>query len=179
MHNKKIFFISILMFFSFAHELFALSEDQVKTAYIYNIAKFIKWDKETFNSKDSALEICIVTQDSGKKAFDLLINKKVFGHPINVSYFKLSDEIDRCNIVYISDHPKIQIKKELKKIKNKKIVTIGDTYQFAEIGGMVELRLKNKKVKLHINIEALETGDCSISSKVLEISTIVKGKKND
>ena len=179
MHNKKIFFISVLIFFSFTHELSALSEDQVKTAYIYNIAKFIKWDKEAFKSKDTALEICIVTQDSDKKAFDLLRNKKVLGHPINVSYLILSDEIDKCNIIYITGYNKTQIKKELKNIKHKKILTMGDAYQFSEIGGMIELRLQKEKVKIHINIEALNSANYSISYKVLEISTIVKGKKND
>ena len=78
----------------------------------------------------------------------------------------------------MTGYTKTQIKKELKKIKNKNTLTIGDGYRFSEIGGMVELRLLNEKVKIHVNLEELKRGNCSISSNVLEISTIVKGDKN-
>ena len=175
--NKKTL-ISLLLFFGFANNIFALTDAQVKTAYVYNIAKFINWDKETFESEDSPLEICVVTKNDHIKDFDFLENKKVLGHPLKISYFKSSEEINSCHIIYMTGYTKTQIKKELKKIKNKNTLTIGDGYRFSEIGGMVELRLLNEKVKIHVNLEELKRGNCSISSNVLEISTIVKGDKN-
>jgi hypothetical protein len=155
-------------------QLFAVTEHQLRVAYLYNITKFIQWPQKSFKSEESPINICIIGKNFSKEDIETLRDKIVSGRKLNIYYYKNSKDIDMCHIAYISSSKKDTFKKSLKDIEGKNIITISDINMFANKGGMIELRRENDKIKLYVNLQALSNENLFLSSKILELSNIVK-----
>ncbi len=54
------------------------------------------------------------------------------------------------------------------------ILTVAEIKKFCESGGTINLMNKNKKVRLEINVDAAQRAGLNISSKLLNLSKIIK-----
>jgi hypothetical protein len=57
------------------------------------------------------------------------------------------------------------------------VLTVGETSNFADAGGVINFRLDNGKVGLEINVCAAQRARLQISSKLLSLARIVKDEK--
>ena len=177
---KNIHYLLLaLLLTSWSSQLFAVTEHQLKVAYLYNITKFIQWPKKSFESEESPINICIIGKKISKEDIEALRDKRVSGRKLNIYYYKNSKSLDICHIAYISSSNKDTFRNDLKNLEGKKTITISDINMFANKGGMIELRRQNNKIKLYINLQALSDENLFLSSKILELSNIVKGSNNE
>jgi hypothetical protein len=58
-------------------------------------------------------------------------------------------------------------------------LTVGETKKFSQAGGMFAFFLKEGKVKLLINQQALKKSNLEVSAKLMEIADIYEGESND
>jgi hypothetical protein len=54
-------------------------------------------------------------------------------------------------------------------------LTIGETDQFTNLGGMIFLTMEGNRVQFEVNMEAVERAKLRISSKALKLARAVKG----
>lgn len=146
-------------------------EYRIKAAYLYNLIKFIQWPKG-----DKLLlvtHICIIGSNSILKPFKNLSNRKAKGRPIEIHYQSDSDQLDRCNMLFIpgnysnSEHL-------LSLISSSAILTVGEKPSFLEQGGIVSLVVASNKIQLHINQSQAKSNGFEISGNLLEVAKIVK-----
>jgi len=163
-----------LLLTSFPSQLFAVTEGQLRVAYLYNITKFIQWPEKTFKSEKLPINICIIGKTLCKEELESLQDKIISGHRLNIYYYKNNENFDKCHIAYISDSNKNTFEDVLEKIKGKNIVTISAINMFANKGGMIELRKQKNKIILYINIQSIHNENLLLSSKVLGLARIVK-----
>ncbi len=58
------------------------------------------------------------------------------------------------------------------------ILTVGEHEQFARNGGIINFVLKNDNVRLEIDLAAAKKAGVTISSRLLAVADVVKGKTN-
>jgi hypothetical protein len=58
------------------------------------------------------------------------------------------------------------------------ILTVGEGESFARNGGIINFALKNGNVRLEIDLTAAKKAGLTISSKLLAVADVVKGKSN-
>jgi hypothetical protein len=58
------------------------------------------------------------------------------------------------------------------------ILTVGEDEPFAQNGGIIRFVLKNGNVRLAIDLNAAQKAGLTISSKLLAVADVVKGKTN-
>ena len=143
---------------------------EVKAVYLFRIANFIQWHDES--SMDS-VQFCVM---GNQKVADTLISitngKSIRSLPIGVQQ-NISPE---CNIAYLSDVERGSIETELNSNDiSPNMVTISDTLNFTELGGVIELTRIDNKIKPKINLTNAKRGNYIIGSNLLRIS-IVEGK---
>jgi hypothetical protein len=56
------------------------------------------------------------------------------------------------------------------------MLTVSDIDEFAERGGMITLNKAKNKIRLEINLDAADHSGLKVSSKLLKIAKIIKGK---
>lgn len=155
-------------------------EYQIKAAFLYNFTQFVYWPTNAFPESTASLVIGILGNDPfGSTIDDLVRGEKVNGHPLTVArYHQISEVAERdCHILFICQSEAARIDEILRAMKNRSILTVGETEGFAKNGGMIRLITERSKTRLRINAEAAKEGNLLLSAKLLKLAEIVTTKK--
>jgi hypothetical protein len=151
------------------------SEYQVKAAFIYNFTKFTDWPPGAFSSPRAPIVIGILGEDPfGQTMDDLVRGETVRERPLVVKRLRAGNDLRSCHILFISQSEKERLPAVLSQLKGSPILSVADLAGFAEQGGMVNLLLANKTVKIEINQAAAEQAGLQISAKLLKLARLVK-----
>jgi hypothetical protein len=152
-----------------------LSEYQVKAAFLYNFAKFIDWPPETFPVGNAPIQVCMVGEDPfGPVLEHTFEGKTVNGHDLMIHHTNQVQQLKGCQIAFISDSERKHLPEILADLQGASVLTVGDSNQFAELGGMIGFTLENNKVRFEINLDAATRARLKISSKLLSVARIVR-----
>ena len=151
-----------------------IKEYQVKAAFLYNFAKFIQWPANAF--PDEYTPICIGTlgHDPFGAVLDGLAAKTVQGRPLEIRRFARIQDIDFCHILFINPAEHEQLFVLLATLEGRSMLTVSEIDQFAQAGGMVNFVVRDKKIRFEINPLSAEQAGLKISSKLLQLATIIE-----
>lgn len=145
-------------------------EDRVKAAIIFKLTKFISWP-----AKKQSLTLCVVGSGSINTEIQKINRKSSMGRRLSVTHKIASASMDRlCDLVYIHNTTSKEIKQVLGKLKDSPVLTISDSKQFAESGGIIELYRSGNRIKFAINRNSVKQAKLSISSQLLNLAKIVE-----
>lgn len=150
--------------------------NKVKVAYIYKIPKFIKWPSHV--SRMNTINICVLGKDPFNGTLSYLKDRKVNNKIISITQITKNDNIEalsKCQIAYLSS---ITLNEKLRTVINENnILTISDSENFLELGGMIALENKLGKISLGINLKSTSQAKIKVRSNLLEIANKVITKK--
>ena len=149
-------------------------EYKIKAAFIYNFAKYVTWPKNTFGDKNEPLVLGLLGDNPFGKEIYKINDKLVHGRKLKVVLIKDYEQIKSCDLLYISPSESERLDEIQTILKNEKILTVSDMDNFAANGGMIELIVKNSKVRFIINPKAAERAGLDISSQLLKLAIITK-----
>ncbi|MCF7512056.1 YfiR family protein [Pseudoalteromonas sp. L23] len=150
----------------------AKSPDQVRSAFLYQMAKFVEFPDE--NTK-SSFQFCFYSLESGP-ASELKSATKlnVRGKPIKLveakktwNYKELSSA---CDITYIDETNENDILSAWTDTIESNMLTVGESIEFLERGGIASLVQEGGKIRLYINKQALEKQYFIVRSRLLAVS---------
>lgn len=154
-----------------------LPEYKLKAALLYKFAKFVTWPAEAFAHGSDQLGICVIGENPFGSFLDTLNGRRVRSHNVSVNYFQNVTEIGNdCLIAYVSATETQTLKKTLKYLHHKPILTISDADNFARFGGIIALVLKKKKIRFQINRGSAKQAGIKISSQLLSLATVVESE---
>ena len=153
-------------------------EYPVKAAFLFHFAQFVEWPSSAFSAEDAALLYCIVGDDPFNGALETALDGKFIGrHPLRVEHFQQVQEARGCQVMFISSSKK-PVPELLSALNGSPVLTVGDSEEFAEQGGMIGFLLEEKKVRFVINVAAAEHAKLKISSRLLALAkTVIGGPK--
>ena len=155
----------------------SVGEYQVKAAFIYNFTQFTDWPPGAFSATNAPIVIGIVGEDPFGDTMDEVVRGEVVrGRPLVVKRLRPDEDLRSCHVVFISRAEKDRLPALLSQLKGSPILTVSDAGGFAEQGGMVNLLLVQKTIKLEINPAAAADAGLQISAKLLKLARIVKSK---
>lgn len=164
--------------FAFKASAETAPEYRVKAAYLFNFVQFVEWPAETFPEPKSPFVIGILGDDPFGKFLDETVQGEVVqGRRIEVKRFDSISESEKCHILFVSESESARIDKIIKHFTGKPVLTVGDSHQFANRGGMVRFVTESNKVRLRINIETVRASRLTVSSKLLRVAEIVGKEK--
>ncbi|HWF19874.1 MAG TPA: YfiR family protein [Verrucomicrobiae bacterium] len=156
----------------------APSEYQVKAAFLYNFAKFVKWPESAFAQTNSPIKIGILGEDPFGGNLDLAIKgKTINGHPLSVIELSSPDEMKNFQIIFVCRKPKRNLVATLAHLNNASVLTVSETDDFLKAGGMIKFVMENARVRFEINDSAATRSGLTISSKLLNVAR--KRESND
>jgi hypothetical protein len=153
-------------------------EYQVKAAFLYNFTKFTDWPPRAFPSANAPMVIGIVGEDPFGQTLDEVVRgEMVGGRPLVVKRLRADDDLRTCHILFISRSEKERLPALLSQLKGSPVLSVSEIKGFAEQGGMVNLLLANKTVKMEINQSAAEQAGLQISAKLLKLARLVNSSR--
>ena len=155
----------------------AFKEYDVKAAFLYHLAEFVEWPPEAFPAAENPLVIGVLGADPFGKALDEIIHGEVVkNRKLTVERYRSMEEVKTCHILFISQSEAGRLDQIFSSLKDRKILTVGDTEGFALRGGMVRFLTEKNKIRLRINIDAAKAASLTISSKLLRAAKVVGNK---
>jgi hypothetical protein len=150
------------------------TEYEVKAAFIYNFAKYIRWPEGSEAKK--TFRIGLIGKDPfGRILDDAVRDQSVEGRPIVLRRFESVEEVADCDILFIGASEKDNLKRILEVARKAPVLTVADMDQFAELGGMINLTTEERRVRFEMNVEAAERAGLKPGSKLLRLARIVSG----
>ena len=167
--------IFLLIFFNSISSVWSRSvKKQTALAVMtLNVARFTNWPEHVFKNEGNTLNLCvfgdIIVQQSFAKINNKVINNKNI-HIINLSRLR---NVNQCQLLYLSELDRNRLTPLLMELEGQPILTIGESMDFLQAGGMVGLEKVNGKIKLNINLSVIKQTELVISSRLLKLANIV------
>ena len=147
------------------------TEYQIKAAFLFNFAKFVRWPSAAFAGGTSPIVIGILGENPFHDDLARMIqNKTIDDHPLLVKEFHSPADAANCHILFISTSEKNRLPEIIKGLKGRSVLTVGEMEHFTESGGMINLVLESARIRFEINNEAATSAGLKISSKLLALS---------
>lgn len=165
--------LSLIFFCSGAQAAKIAEENEVKAAFIFNFLKFVEWPKEAFFKSKSQLKICLVEESELCEKVTLIDGKMAGQRLIKVEKPGEKSLCSDCQVLVICSGKADRIKRHLERFKGRPVLTIGDSENFTQLGGMIGLTKISGKVRFLINLKEAEASGLKISSQLLKLAVEV------
>lgn len=153
-----------------------VEEYSVKAAFLFHFAQFIEWPPGAFKDAGAPLTYCTVGEDPFRGALEAALNgKTIEAHVMRVAHFKQVEEVRDCQVVFLGGLGKRTVPEALAALADRPVLTVGETQQFTQDGGMIGFRLEENKVRFEINLPATERAGLKISARLLALASKVIG----
>lgn len=149
------------------------SENAVKAAIVFKIAKFVSWPDDAFESTGEPLSICLPANDPIIPAMNGLSGDAVHGRVIEIKQVK-ADSLTRadCEVLFISEASSSDVDELITQIRDQPVLTIGDSDEFNKLGGIVSLQVRKNRVQFAINVDASTSAGLDISAQLLQLASM-------
>ncbi|MDB6112685.1 MAG: hypothetical protein JWR69_4435 [Pedosphaera sp.] len=156
----------------------ALTEYQVKALFLLNFAKYVDWPAEAFAEDTTPITIGLLGENKfGDDLTRAVAGKSFGGRSIVIRQIVREEDWGKCHILFISASEKQHLAEILVKVKTMPILTVGESEQFIQRGGIINFMKKEGKVRLEIELLAARQARLQISSKLLGVADLVHGKQ--
>jgi hypothetical protein len=153
------------------------SEYEVKAAYLFNFAKFVEWPAQSFPTDSSPLVFGVLGKDPfGETLEQAFAGQKVGGRGFEIRRGARIQDLGPCHILFISDSESERLEAVLDSIRGMNALTVSDLDKFASSGGVIGFFHEEKRIRFEVNPDAAQRAGLKLSSKLLKLARIVKGK---
>ena len=151
------------------------SEYEVKAAFLYNFAKFVKWPDEELQG--STFVIAVLGQDPFGEALDKTIaGKTILDKKVEIRRLEAVSAANQAQILFVSSSEKARLAEILKALEGESVLTVGESDGFTERGGMIAFKLRSDVVRFDINLDQVERARLKMSSQLIRLAQQVISK---
>ncbi len=167
-------------------------EYKIKAAFLYNFIQFVDWPKEKTPNQDDPIILGIIGEDPFGNSFGPIEDKQIKGRKSLINRFegieKLKkssdkgkskiDSIRQCHLLFICSSEEDHLKEIINLVNGYGVLTVGETSNMLESGGVVNFLVEENKVRFEINLTAARDEKLTIRSQLLRLATKVIDEKN-
>jgi hypothetical protein len=178
---QRLAFALLLFVFSFGTPEAGRAQDesreyQLKAAFLFNFAQFVKWPSECFTSADAPFYIGILGDDPFGSALEETVQgETIEHHKLRVVRGQNFEDLKNCQLIFICKSEEDHLSSILSQLNSRPILTVSDIGSFAQDGGAIDFYLQGDRVRFEINPDSAERGGLKISSQLLSLGKIVTG----
>ena len=149
------------------------TEAQVKSAYLYNFGKFVRWQKP---AETESFDICVLGRNPfGSALSNTVAGERIDGKNIVARSVVGLEGISHCKILFISTSEEPRLKASMAASRRATVLTVSDIPGFAERGGMIGLVNVAGTIRFEVNVGAVSEAGLTVSSELLKVAVKVVG----
>jgi hypothetical protein len=150
------------------------TEEQVRSAFLYQLAQFVTWPPETLPIEGTALRFCVLGNDTLAETLAPIVRgRKIEGRGISVVKVSRADQLNDCHLAFIGYRKQKQISELFAHWKYPPVLMVGEQDSFAELGGMVALGIDSGRVSFAVNLAATRQARLGLRSQLLRFARLV------
>jgi hypothetical protein len=146
-------------------------ENDLKAAFLYNFTKFVEWPVDAFSSTNAPIRFAVLGDEEFGSRLKLLLNdKKAHGRSFEVQTISTGQEAKSFHIVFVPGPESRRALPVLEATNKRPVLTIGESDQFLEQGGVISLFFDEAQLAFEVNPEPAQKAGLEISSKLLRLA---------
>ena len=170
-----LFFILLAATFNPGRAQEPSREYQLKAAFLYNFAQFVKWPSDSFPNADAPFSIGILGDDPFGSALEETVQgETVNNHRLRIVHGQTLEDLKDCQLIFICKSEEDHVAEIFSELDSKPILTVSEIDSFAQDGGIIDFYLQGDKVRFEINPGSAERRRLKISSQLLTLGKIVE-----
>jgi hypothetical protein len=148
-------------------------EYRLKAAFVYRFPQFVEWPPAALASS-TTLDLCVLRPDPfGATLMELVQGESLAGRPFRVRDITLADGLDGCHAVFASRDENGRA--VLAAAAGHPILTIGETDAFLQAGGIIALKVVDRRVRFEVNATNAQRAGLRIDAQLLSLAASVRG----
>ena len=154
-----------------------LTEHEAKSVFLYHCGWFVEWPATTVQGGAQRSFIIGVfgANPFGNVLDTIMRDKTIREYPVVIKYYQRIEDAVSSHILFISAAEEARLASILAGLAGTSVLTVSDLEGFAERGGMITLRIVDKKVHFDINVEATGRTGLKLSSQLLKLARVIYG----
>ena len=153
-------------------------EYRLKAAFLLNFPNFVEWPTTAFASPSDPVVLGVFGQDPFEGVLEEMAGPKVInGRSVTVRVTSDVRELRNCHVVFLPASLKQKHSAIQDALAGLSILTVSEVPGFAERGGIVNFVVENRHVRFEVNPSAAQVRRLKMSSKLLQLATIVGGSQ--
>lgn len=149
----------------------APSEHEVKAAFLYNFTKFVEWPAQAFESTNAPIRFAVFGDEAfAGKLRSLLSDKKAHGRSFEVKSIATPMDAKGFHIAFVASAESRRAAQLIEATKKSPVLTVGESDQFLDAGGMINLFFEDTQLAFEVNPESARKANLEISSKLLRLA---------
>lgn len=150
-----------------------LTEYHIKAAILYNIAKFVQWPAGQLGNTETPFHLCVIGTEPFISMRETLAGKQIKGHKVMVRQIDSVETASDCQMLFVSAADS-GATGPLPMNSGEPILSVGETADFIDQGGIINLATINNKVRFEINLMAGERLGFRFSAQLLKLAILVR-----
>jgi hypothetical protein len=166
--STRALILSALVFFYTGHiqaDQISYSDAHIKAAYILKLISFVDWPPNS-----TVHDICVVDSDLIGSALALAQESSSNFHDLSISRKDPTSNLKNCQVVFIGESATDQIGHIIFSVSKFPILTISDSEEFIDRGGMIGFVKNDNRIAIEINKRTALENNLMVSSKLLQIA---------
>jgi hypothetical protein len=152
-------------------------EYEVKAGFLLNFVRFVEWPPAAFLSRTDPLTMCVYADDPFQGALERTVAGKMVGErAVVVRHIPDTAASGGCHLIFFPASQDRRTRQILVGTASQPVLLVGEMEGFAERGGSVNFVFEGDKLRFQINPRAAADRGMKVSSKLLQLAVIVKGK---
>jgi hypothetical protein len=153
-----------------------LTEYEVKAGFLYHFGLFVEWPATSAQDRARTFIVGVLgAHPFGGVLDDVMRGKTIRERPVVIQYSQRLEEVVSSHLLFISASEEPRLPALLAVLGGASVLTVSDMERFTERGGMIGLRLVDRKVHFDINVDATERAGLKLSSQLLRLAKVIHG----
>jgi len=150
------------------------NEYLVKAAFLFNVARMVKWpDESKRDKKNQPIVFCFMgDRRFGERVRATIAKRRIRERQLRFIKDVQLQDVEQCHVLFIRESWQVRINEIFAKIENDPVLTVSDELGFLERGGMVIMQKEGKRLRLEVDLERVREHNIKISSRLLTLAKV-------
>ena len=153
------------------------SEYPAKANFLSAFPSFVAWPEEALPPGQAPFLICVFGDFSfGTSLAERARGITVHSRRIEIRWVRKEQELHSCQILFVSRSEQKRYSRVLDVVRGQSVLTVGETPEFLDAGGMVNFTMQQEALQFDVNLEGANKVHLRISSQMLALARRVVNK---
>ena len=151
----------------------SVTEEQLRPVLIFQVAQYVNWS-DTKAKPGEALRFCVLDNSDLANALTLIVRgKSIQDRPVSVFNARSVADLSGCNVAFIGISRAKSLSELFAHWVYPPMLVVGEAQGFAELGGMINLKVTTGKIGLQVNVANVERAGLKVRSQLLQLAQLV------
>jgi hypothetical protein len=153
-------------------------EYALKASYLTLFTQYTSWPVSSLRDSNTPIFICVLGSNPFGKLLEQSAVVRKGGALLEVRYIKSHKEVDQCQVIFISKKERNNEAKWIAALKDRAILTVGESEQAITHGCAVAFIIEENRIKFEVNLMVVATSNLKINSAMLSYASKVHRTTN-